>query len=70
MARHRRDRCMNKGCEESPEREFLWAEGLGRAWFCVLHRDAWEAANPSEIVRERSVLGKVGKSWVEREPDA
>ena len=63
MARHRRDRCMEKNCNKPPEREILHAEGRARAWFCVPHRDTWDTKNPYDIVDERSVSTEVSKSW-------
>ena len=34
-----RDQCMQ--CESAPTIEALWAEGMGRAWFCAKHYKEW-----------------------------
>ncbi len=38
-ARHRKDQCMR--CNAKPEYDMLWAEGMGRCWFCEKHLQEW-----------------------------
>lgn len=63
-------KCMD--CSASPTVEFLWAEGMGRAWFCAKHYHKWAhtkdnvngKANAGDIVSERQVRwGVVARRW-------
>ena len=47
-ARHSRTKCMS--CDEPPVIDVHWADGRGRAWFCLKHFEAW-ATEEREIVR-------------------
>ena len=38
-ARHRKNQCMR--CNAKPEYDVLWAEGMGRCWFCKKHLQEW-----------------------------
>lgn len=63
-------KCMKKGCNKPPERECIWADGRGRAWFCDKHFKEWEkdpeAELPRDIVKQRQVEhGAVGDKYGE-----
>jgi tRNA nucleotidyltransferase/poly(A) polymerase/2'-5' RNA ligase len=68
-SRHSMSKCMHAGCEKPPEREGIWADGRGRAWFCEKHFEAWKnekSEMPKDIVRERRVPdGVVGEKYGE-----
>lgn len=42
-------------CKEAPEQEFLWAEGMARAWFCNLHAAEWLKYNSDDVNATRKV---------------
>lgn len=42
-------RCMK--CSKSPQIDAHWADGRGRAWFCIDHFLEWAKEEPREIVR-------------------
>lgn len=72
-ARHRRDQCMK--CEKPPEYEVLWAEGMGRAWFCKKHLKEWIWGKKGEAKKTGFAMdvnavkkvdsGVVGKKWAD-----
>ncbi len=72
-SRHRRDQCMK--CEKPPEYEVLWAEGMGRAWFCKKHFQEWIEKQRADAKKTRFALdvnavkkvdgGVVGKKWAD-----
>lgn len=63
-ARHRRDQCMM--CTKAPEVEVLWADGRGRAWFCMDCFKKWSEEDEREIVAQREVVdGEVPRKWSE-----
>lgn len=71
QAKHSPKKCMETGCQKAPERECIWAEGRGRAWFCNPHFKAWENRPteedlPKAIVKQRQVPdGIVGDKYGE-----
>lgn len=68
-AQHRRDQCMS--CKKPPEVDVLWAEGMGRAWFCLAHYKEWKKEHPGEVVAEHKVKDDVvPKKWGERKVKA
>ena len=65
--------CMERGCEESPTVEFLWAEGMAHCWLCNEHakdfrkREIWH--NVSQIDAERNLkYGIASKRWKDGVP--
>lgn len=73
LARHSREKCME--CDAPPKYEVLWAEGIGRCWFCDRHFRAWALKNMKErkaegyacdinMVREVQ-NGMAAKKWKE-----
>lgn len=65
-------KCME--CSVSPTVELLWAEGMGRAWFCAKHYNDWantknnhdKQPHADDIVSERQVRwGVVARRWRE-----
>jgi len=56
-ARHRQDQCML--CKKPPEIDVLWAEGMGRAWFCFAHYEQWKKEHPGEVVSEHKVRNSI-----------
>jgi hypothetical protein len=71
--RHQPDRCMN--CDKSPTIEVLWAEGMGHAWFCGPHFEAWKNKTfelnskvikyGDDISAQRKINGLASKKWSE-----
>lgn len=58
----RRDQCMD--CTRPPTKDVLWAEGLGRAWFCDRHFQAWSKEHADDIVKAHDVAGgEVPEHW-------
>lgn len=53
---HSRKKCMN--CDNSPTVDVLWAEGMGRAWFCAKCYAAWKKKHPGEVVSEHRINGE------------
>jgi len=47
--RHRRDKCMV--CSAPPQVDVHWADGRGRAWFCLRHFKDWAREEERDIVR-------------------
>jgi len=70
---HSRSECME--CNNPPEFEVLWAEGMARAWFCKEHFEQWVRASVKNCIKEGygpnceidavKVVddGEVGKKW-------
>ncbi len=67
---HSYSKCME--CSASPTVELLWAEGMGRAWFCAKHYHDWANTknnhdgygHASDIVAEHKVRwGVVARRW-------
>ncbi len=65
-AQHSRSRCMQ--CNESPVIVVHWADGRGKAWFCLGHFRDWIAEGDKEIVRAWHVVsGEVPEKFGEGE---
>lgn len=75
------DQCMENGCGEAPQYEVLWAEGMGRCWFCEKHFGGWVKESAKSCIEEgysadceidyvRKVDGAVGAKWSDnKNPD-
>jgi len=48
-AAYSRSRCMM--CDNPPQIDARWADGRGRAWFCIPHFLEWTQKEPREIVQ-------------------
>lgn len=60
--RHSRFACMK--CDAAPVWECLWAEGMGHAWFCAVHKRAWlQKDGKGEVVSERDIDGEASKNY-------
>jgi len=74
-------RCMEKGCGEAPQYEVLWAEGMGRCWFCKKHFEEWVKESAKSCVEDgfpadceinyvKKADGIVGQKWSDnKNPD-
>ena len=61
-AKHSRSRCMKEGCDSPPVIDVHWADGRGRAWFCLPHFEQWAKQEDREIVRAWFIRdGKIPK---------
>jgi len=66
-SRYSYNKCMR--CNNPPEYEVLWAEGMARAWFCKEHLKEWikeehDRRNFSDINSIKKIdNGEVGKKW-------
>jgi hypothetical protein len=56
MARNSRSKCMR--CSKPPVKQFIWAEGRARAWFCAQHTRAFAKEHRDDIQSVKSIKGK------------
>jgi hypothetical protein len=63
-ASHSRHKCME--CDEAPDIECRWAEGMGHAWFCQKHFNAWKDNEWHSVDAERPLkYGIASEKWDE-----
>jgi len=62
---HPKDKCFN--CDKPPRKDVIWAQGFGRAWFCVQHYNEFKSKRHVEAVHD--IDGVAPPKW-QRKADA